>query len=117
MQDLSKLPVFKKKSQKQVSEDQIRTTRKQRRKNFTPRKWAAKYLKDSGGMKVMSLPTGAEDRPGVTCTKCGALRFADAYGNPDPATFLCCDCEQPKPTSEIKEQPKVPLYVPGYTRS
>jgi len=65
----------------------------QRKKNFNPRKWASKFLKDGGGMPIRSFVPDGEDRPGVKCTVCGDMKFADVYGFPDPTTFKCVSCE------------------------
>ncbi len=86
--DSAKLPIAKKKNL-----DVATTTKAQRRKNFNPRKWASKYLRDGGGLPAMSSLSDMVEHEGVTCTKCGTERFAHAYGFPNPKTFVCDSCK------------------------
>ena len=76
-------------------------------------------MKDSGGLPTR-IYVAPIDRPGVVCTKCNYTYFADVYGDPDPATFVCTSCEEVKVVVEseslVKEQPKVPFYTSGYDR-
>src|SRR5437868_5491176 len=87
--DLSKLPAYRK--NKKANEDQVRTSRAERRKNFSPKKWASKYLKDNGGLPVFVYNPG-DDRLGVRCTLCQYNYFADVYGFPNPQKFICACC-------------------------
>lgn len=64
----------------------------ERHKKLNPRAWANKWLKGSG-MPIKSYPTTYQEKPGVTCIICKREKFADAYGNPDPTTFICDTCK------------------------
>ena len=112
------LPYQAKKKEAGETDKEI-SSRVKRRKNFNPRRWASKWLKDSGGLPAR-IYVAPVDRPGVICTKCGYTYFADVYGDPDPATFVCTNCEEVKVVKvegEVEKPRTVPPYIGGYSRS